>query len=249
MRRFSCLETVFIISLLAVCFASAASAQTTYAITALGTFPGGSFSIGQGINASGQVTGYSYTTGNCVYHAFLYSGGAMTDLGTLPGGSFSLGSAINASGQVAGYSYTTGNSAIHAVLYNPGEGIVGLNTSLPSGSGWTLQYALAIDDSRQITGQGGNSNGDAHAFLLSPVLTITSLANLARSFNLPFGIANSLLAKLQPTKTAGPGEAGCNDLNDFIMEVEAQSGKILTAAQANQLVATANQITAAHSCP
>ncbi len=45
----------------------------SYTVTDLGTF-GGASSHGYGINASGQVTGYAYTTGNAAYHAFLYDG-------------------------------------------------------------------------------------------------------------------------------------------------------------------------------
>src|SRR6266568_4179438 len=88
-------------------------------LTGLGT------SDGLGINATGQVTGYSYlstlvptpscppvygnTKKTCVehpWHAFLYSNGQMTDLGTAGGGNFSAGSVINRSGQVAGGSAT-----------------------------------------------------------------------------------------------------------------------------------------------
>jgi probable HAF family extracellular repeat protein len=74
-------------------------------VTDLGTL-GGSNSIADGINASGQVVGYSATTGGDS-HAFLYSGGIMTDLGTL-GGAESIALGINDGGQIVGYSATTG---------------------------------------------------------------------------------------------------------------------------------------------
>jgi probable HAF family extracellular repeat protein len=80
----------------------------------LGTL-GGTNSSGYGINASGEVTGYAWTTGNADYHAFLYDGTSMHDLGTL-GGLRSLGYAINASGEVAGWANTTGNAGSHAFL-------------------------------------------------------------------------------------------------------------------------------------
>jgi hypothetical protein len=64
MRRLSCFETVSIIIVLAVCLASAASAQTTYTITDVGTLPGGGNAFGTAINASGQITGYSLTASN-----------------------------------------------------------------------------------------------------------------------------------------------------------------------------------------
>ena len=64
----------------------------------LGTL-GGTFSQGAAINASGQLTGFAYATGNAG-HAFFWNGTEMVDLGTL-GGTFSSGSAINDSGQVS----------------------------------------------------------------------------------------------------------------------------------------------------
>ncbi len=54
----------------------------------LGTL-GGPSSYAEGINSSGTIVGFSYTSGGN-YHAFSYSGGVMTDLGTLPGGSNSF---------------------------------------------------------------------------------------------------------------------------------------------------------------
>src|SRR5262245_3073785 len=52
-------------------YAASASAQT-YHLTDLGTI-GGSQSVANAINASGQVVGYSLTSGGDT-HAFLYSG-------------------------------------------------------------------------------------------------------------------------------------------------------------------------------
>ena len=53
-------------------------------MTNLGTL-GGYYSLGLGINDSGQVVGASSLTENLGEHAFLSSGGMMTDLGTLGG--------------------------------------------------------------------------------------------------------------------------------------------------------------------
>ena len=43
-------------------------------------------------------------------------------------------------------------------------------------------------------------------------------------------------------------DGACGKLNDFISAVQAQSGKGLTVAQANDLIATANQIKAGIGC-
>jgi uncharacterized membrane protein len=104
--------------------AAQAAAAATYTVTNLGSLGAGG-TVAAGINATGEVTGYSFlstlvptpecppvygnTKKTCVehpWHAFLYSNGQMTDLGTLSG-DFSEGNAINASGWVAGESTAT----------------------------------------------------------------------------------------------------------------------------------------------
>ena len=104
----------------------------------------------------------------------------MSDLGTL-GGSYSAGNAINTSGQVTGFSLTTGNTALHAFLYTAANGMVDLNTLLPSGSGWTLISAFAINDAGQITGSGTNPSGFSHAFLLTPPPAVTADLSIRKS--------------------------------------------------------------------
>lgn len=61
------------VALLAV--APAAWGQPNYALTDLGKLPGYGSSWAQGINASGQVVGYSVS--GSIIQAFLYSGGSM----------------------------------------------------------------------------------------------------------------------------------------------------------------------------
>ena len=67
-------------------------------------------------------------------------------------------------------------------------------------------------------------------------------------FNLKQGIANSLDAKLQnameayQAANAGNRQDVINKLMAFINAVEAQRGKELTSAQADQLIAEANRI-------
>ena len=78
-------------------------AVAQYAVTDLGTLPGGTSSIALGVNNSGQIVGWSSGTTN---HAFLYSAGSMQDLGALiTGRSYSQATGINSNGQVVGFSY------------------------------------------------------------------------------------------------------------------------------------------------
>ena len=81
-------------------------------LTDLGTL-GGAHSYALGINNSGEMAGYSNTSGSAE-HAFLHSNGSMTDLGTL-GGADSAAFGINDSSQVVGWAFTSGNTA-HAFL-------------------------------------------------------------------------------------------------------------------------------------
>ena len=99
-----------------------ALADPIYSIVGLGTLPGTTQSIATGINASGEVTGVSYTTGDGTWKAvgvlsaynvsydagaqsFLYSNGQMTQINPVDGPA----NAINASGQVVGGHYSSIN--------------------------------------------------------------------------------------------------------------------------------------------
>jgi probable HAF family extracellular repeat protein len=73
-----------------------------YAITDLGALDKvASESRAFGINAAGQVVGWSHTDRGGEMHAFLHSNGNMTDLGTF-GGRDSFAYGINNAGDVSG---------------------------------------------------------------------------------------------------------------------------------------------------
>jgi probable HAF family extracellular repeat protein len=80
-------------------------------MTDLGTLPGGSESQGNGINSSGQITGWSQTAVGKPTLAFIWSNGTYTNLGPVPGGSDSQGMAINDSGEVVGRAFSAGGAA------------------------------------------------------------------------------------------------------------------------------------------
>ncbi len=107
---------------------------------------------------------------------------------------------------------------------------------------------------------GQSSSGGADAFVAKFGFAagaadhIRDLINLVKSFNVNQGIENSLDAKLQNVQKALEAAQGgdltstCNLLNAFISEVQAQSGKAITAAQADQLIAKGTQIKAVLGC-
>ncbi len=67
-------------------------------MTDLGVLPGGTESIGWGINKAGQVAGWVFKSSGEA-RAFLYSNGTMTDLGTLGGGIVAMPKALTMRGR------------------------------------------------------------------------------------------------------------------------------------------------------
>jgi uncharacterized delta-60 repeat protein len=91
--------------------------------------------------------------------------------------------------------------------------------------------------------------------LRSAVDQLNALTTLVRSFNLQRGIENSLDAKLQNAQSAlnsaraGDTVSACNYMTSFVREVQAQTGRAITAEQAGQLITVAIQIKAILGCP
>lgn len=136
---------------------------------------GGLVSVGQGINDSSQVAGFSSLNALGIDHAFLYSNGVMQDLGTLggsdPQGSIPSGAvAINSAGRITGYSYLTAgfDGPFHAFLYTNGT-MTDLNTlidsSTPLPSGVYLMEGWAMNDRGAIIA----SASDGHLYVLTPI--------------------------------------------------------------------------------
>lgn len=154
MRRRSAVAAVF-----ALCVAMSGPADSQPATLIpidLGVLPGGTYSIGYGINDNGQVTGVADTAAG-EPHAFLWERGAMTDLGSL-GGSRILRTFINKRGQVAGNGYTaTGET--HGFSWSEGT-LVDLGTL-----GGAESVVTAINNRGQIVGYSTVPAGELHAFL------------------------------------------------------------------------------------
>jgi probable HAF family extracellular repeat protein len=132
---------------------------------ALEPLPGHQESAATGLNADGDVVGWSRTaTGDSgPPQAVLWSAGEAKDISP-PGSSGSAATDINRSRQIVG-SYIAGGTW-RAFLYR-NDKPHDLNDLLPPGSGWVLTWAQAINDSGQITGIG-TYNGFTRAFLLTP---------------------------------------------------------------------------------
>ncbi len=136
----------------------------------LGILPSGSFSVAYAVNDLGQIVGYA-DCGYFCFHAVLWGqGGNIQDLGSLPHSTYSSAFSINNAGHVVGWALLPG-SVYHGFVWSQNAGTLDLNNLIATGSGWTIEFALAINDNDQITGRG-TINGQDHAFLLTPTGTV-----------------------------------------------------------------------------
>lgn len=133
----------------------ATAASVLYSITDLGTLPGGSYSSGYGINASGDVVGSGTDAGD-VQNAFVWHAGQMTALGNLGGETYGYG--INASDQATGISFTD-NSYERAFLYSSGT-LTDLGTL-----GGDASQGFGINDAGDVVGWAQNAAGIGRATL------------------------------------------------------------------------------------
>jgi probable HAF family extracellular repeat protein len=134
----------------------------------LGTLGGTStFAAPFGIN-HGEIVGSANLKGDAAEHAFLWKNGKMRDLGTVDSDQCSEGYGINSKGQVVGTSFGTCFTAPRAFLWQKGGPMVDLNTLIPPGSDLHLEFPGTINDRGEIAGNGSDSNGNEHAFLLIP---------------------------------------------------------------------------------
>jgi len=200
------------------------------------------------VNASGEAVGWSGPNFSETHAVFFPSSGGVVDLGNL-GGTQGFAYALNDRADAVGSSFTAGNLSRHGFLYRNGQ-LWDLNDLIPAGSGWELIAATDTNNAGSIVGYGcknsrvvppsGCVDGQGtptfpRSFLLTPIQSITDLEDLVRSFDLPKGLENSLLAKLaaaQRAVDAGQTAVACNLLDAFANEVRAQSGKGLTSDQA-----------------
>jgi len=184
-------------------------------VTDLGTFGAASANSANAINSNGLVVGYSQlplSSGIVAVHAFLWQNGALQDLGVVPGtnagGTTDTSSSawsINSNGDIVGISSAGMNPAIsgiggRAFLYTAGT-MYDLTTLLApsSGTGWQLENAYAINDSRQIVGVGIATDHTEHGYLLTPAISPTTTALSGSVSPSVFGQQVSLSATVAPS--------------------------------------------------
>ncbi|OYD92378.1 hypothetical protein CDG76_22810 [Nostoc sp. 'Peltigera membranacea cyanobiont' 210A] len=173
--------------------------------TNLGTLPGDTYSQANDVNDSGQVVGSSGLTGVNDSRAFVYSSSTgLQDLGRLrPTDLFSTGLGINNLGQVVGFSGTNNNffaadgNSLRAFLYSD-KTLYDLNNLIAPSSegGFSLTAASAINNNGQIVGRGA-VNGELHAFLLTPISSVSVAESTSGVPILSFGAGVILFAALK----------------------------------------------------
>ena len=129
------------------------------AMTSLGTL-GGPSGIGNAINASGQVAGYSQNSSQA-YRAFLSSGSTLTDIGDLGGGS-AVAYGLNDLGFVVG-SAVTAKGENHPFLYRNGR-MTDLGTLGSSNNDW-WNSAQSVNNSGAVAGTSYDAQGNFFGFV------------------------------------------------------------------------------------
>jgi len=120
----------------------------------------------------------------------------------------------------------------------------------PSGS--TFPIGTSTVSCTASDAAGNSSSGSFTLTVNGPSAQASNLITVVQSLNLPSGTSTSLTTTLQnaiDSFASGNATSACNQIDAFISQVQAQSGKKLTKAQADQLIAAANQIRTAQGCP
>jgi len=199
-------KLAWFLGVFSACLALPARSQTSiqlYKFTDLGTL-GGANSAAYGINASGQVVGYSDTSVPNIFHAFRTAANSpinplTDDLGAL-GGMVSVATSINDFGQVAGYAppiaYGPPSFLIHAFRTSANSPIHPATDDLSADV--TRSWALGINASGQVVGYA-NTTADAPdlAFRTAPNSAINPLTDIFGTLGGTNGVAYGINASGQ----------------------------------------------------
>ena len=146
-------------------------AGPAYTLTPIGCLPGTIDSYADCVSPTGQVVGYSNTTGG--HNAgFLYSNGNLTNLGLLPGGTSCAPMSVNASKQIVGGA-DDGNQG-HAFIYQNG-----VMTNLGTLPGDIGSNAYGINTSGQVVGISWYFSDRAFLYSNGTMTDLTALTGMA----------------------------------------------------------------------
>jgi probable HAF family extracellular repeat protein len=133
---------------------------------------GGNYTFVEGINASGQMTGYSQlTTVSPDQRAYLWTNGTMLNLGTCRNTTSSGGLGLNDSGHVVGFCST--NQTMFSGFYYDGTEMIRIGTL-----GGKKSVAEAINNADVIVGRSQINSRTYHAFVLDRGADVHKLHDL-----------------------------------------------------------------------
>lgn len=225
---------------------------------------GSTFTIAQGVNDAGVVVGSSIMAPGAVYAGS--PGGAYGWVrqasGTLTffrvNGLPSRARGINSAGEIVGWLTDTSTLDVKSFKITvPGlasyEDITVAAADYLIAPGAEQTIAEGINDAGFISGSIYYPDGSSVGFVASPPADalLSDLYSLIEGFALPKGIANSFLVKVKAAASAwalGDIDATCGNLKALIKHAEAQAGKKLTKAQAEQIIAAAQVIRISLGC-
>lgn len=146
------------------------AAAQTYTVTEVSA-PGANPSFATGVNAGGQVSGYSIVGANGAQAWRFTPGTGTVNLGSF-GGAESRALGINEAGQVTGYSTDAAGFA-HGFVFSDAGGLADIGGN---GGGAPI-FAQHLNASGQVVGFSSN-DGDEQAFRYSPPSLMLNLGTI-----------------------------------------------------------------------
>jgi probable HAF family extracellular repeat protein len=196
----------------------------------LGPIPGGTSSVGLGVNEIGEVCGYGVLPlpdgkGETA-HAFYWSNGTMIDLGVLPGQVISRALSINDNSDIVGYcEHTDGETQPKAFIWRDGL-MTALNDLIPAELELDIHYARGINNNGQIVGTALDKENRWSAVILTPIPSPIGDFNCDATVNVDdlLGVINNW-AKTPPqgSKWLPPGDFdhdGLVELDDLMIVID-----------------------------
>jgi len=188
----------------------------------LGTL-GGPSGIGNGINISGQIAGYSENAQGA-YRAFISQGQSLVDIGDLGGGS-AVAYAINDSGEVVG-SAVTPDGSNHPFLYSNGK-MTDLGTlGSPAGNDW-WNSAQGVNNSGAVTGTSYDAQGNFFGFIWANG-KMTKMGTLGGLWSQAYAINNAGQVTGIAYKRNGDAHAFITKANGKLKDLGVFAGKYST---------------------